>query len=83
MESIYCCALDEKLLSEFGISILSLSDTIGTVPKKIFLGYLKLIDEFPSVEFGAHLHTTPKTWEEKIKSAVDSKCIRFIAQLVD
>ena len=68
----------EKLLSEFGISILSLSDTIGTSTKEnISWLFKKLIDEFPSVEFGAHLHTTPKTWEEKIKSAVDSKCIRF------
>ena len=68
----------EKLLNEFGITILSLSDTIGTSTKEsISWLFDKLITEFPDVEFGAHLHTTPDSWEEKIQSAVESKCLRF------
>jgi hydroxymethylglutaryl-CoA lyase len=68
----------EKLLNEFGINILSLSDTIGTSNgNSISWLFKKLINEFPAVEFGAHLHTTPHSWEEKIKSAIDSDCIRF------
>ena len=68
----------EKLLNEFGINILSLSDTIGTSNSdSISWLFKKLITEFPSVEFGAHLHTTPNSWEEKVKSAIDSNCVRF------
>ncbi len=68
----------EKLLNEFGITILSLSDTIGTSTKEsISWLFDKLITEFPDVEFGAHLHTTPDSWEEKIQSAVESNCLRF------
>ena len=36
-----------------------------------------MIKEFPAVEFGAHLHTTPQSWEEKVSSAVKSGCRRF------
>ena len=68
----------EKLLNEFGVNILSLSDTIGTsTADSISWLFNKLINEFPSVEFGAHLHTTPNSWEEKINSAINSNCIRF------
>ena len=68
----------EKLLNEFGINILSLSDTIGTSDKdSISWLFQKLINDFPDVEFGAHLHTTPDAWEEKIDSAVRSGCVRF------
>ena len=68
----------EKLLNEFGINTLSLSDTIGTSNKEsISWLFNKLIVEFPTVEFGAHLHTTPDSWREKVKSALDSNCLRF------
>lgn len=73
----------EKLLKDFGINILSLSDTIGSSNKEsINWIFSKLIAEFPSVEFGAHLHTTPNTWIEKISSAVSSGCKRFDGALL-
>ena len=72
----------EKLLNEFGIKILSLSDTIGTSNREnITWLFNKLINEFPTVEFGAHLHTTPNKWEEKIDSALKSGCVRFDSAL--
>ena len=72
----------EKLLNEFGVKILSLSDTIGTSNREnITWLFNKLINEFPAVEFGAHLHTTPNTWEEKIESALKSGCVRFDSAL--
>jgi hydroxymethylglutaryl-CoA lyase len=40
-----------------------------------------LIPEFPHLEIGAHLHTTPDTWEEKIESAYRSGCRRFDAAI--
>ena len=33
--------------------------------------------EFPEIEFGAHLHTQPHNWEEKIEAAWESGCHRF------
>lgn len=68
----------EKLYSDLGVEILALSDTIG-VSNRENISYLfnTLILEFPEVEFGAHLHTTPDTWEEKVDAAYVSGCRRF------
>jgi hydroxymethylglutaryl-CoA lyase len=65
-------------LSGMGIKIFALSDTIGVSdPKNIKFLFESLIPEFPKLEIGAHLHTTPDKWEEKIKAAYDSGCRRF------
>lgn len=65
-------------LVKIGIGIIALSDTIG-VSNKENISYLfsNLIPEFPQVEFGAHLHTTPSTWKEKVEAAYQSGCKRF------
>ena len=77
--SIYIVAhWAEKLLNEFGIDILSLSDTIGTSsPEVISWLFKKLIIEFPDVEFGAHLHSSPENYLVKLQSAYDAGCKRF------
>lgn len=68
----------EKLQQDFGVSIIALSDTIGSSDKESIQSlYSTLIPEFPNVEFGAHLHTTPEKWEEKIAVAYNSGCRRF------
>jgi hydroxymethylglutaryl-CoA lyase len=65
-------------LSKMGVSILALSDTIGSSePGVIRYLFGNLIKEFPDVEFGAHLHTTPETAPEKIEAAWSSGCRRF------
>tara|TARA_R110002050_G_scaffold300722_2_gene471957 strand:- start:104252 stop:105103 length:852 start_codon:yes stop_codon:yes gene_type:complete len=67
-----------KLHNELGVEIISLSDTIGVAePKTIQYLFDSLVPELPNVEFGAHLHTTPDTWEEKVHAAVLSNCERF------
>jgi hydroxymethylglutaryl-CoA lyase len=67
----------EKLV-ELGIRILSLSDTIGVAnPASIKYLFSNLIPRFPEIEFGAHLHTEPKNWEEKVEAAYFSGCLRF------
>ena len=67
-----------KLHNELGVEIISLSDTIGVAkPETIKYLFDSLIPELPQVEFGAHLHTTPDTWEEKVHAAVQSGCERF------
>ncbi len=65
-------------LSLMGVKILSLSDTVGTsTPEVIDYLYSNLIPKYPEIEFGAHLHTTPTTWHEKVDAAYKSGCRRF------
>ncbi len=69
-------------LHEMGIKIIALSDTIGVSnPENISTLFSALIPELKDVEFGAHLHTTPDKWEEKVKAAYDSGCRRFDAAI--
>ena len=65
-------------LSNFGVKILSLSDTIGSsTPDVIHYLFSNLIPKYPEIEFGAHLHTTPDKWFEKIDAAYTAGCQRF------
>ncbi|MFK7747581.1 MAG: hydroxymethylglutaryl-CoA lyase [Kordia sp.] len=65
-------------LSKMGVQILSLSDTIGSsTPEVIDYLYSNLIPKYPAIEFGAHLHTTPTLWHEKIDAAYKAGCRRF------
>jgi len=65
-------------LSEMGVKIVSLSDTVGS-STPIIIDYLfsNLISAYPKIEFGAHLHTTPTTWFEKVDAAYKAGCNRF------
>lgn len=65
-------------LAKMGVKILSLSDTVGTSdPETITYLFSNLIPKFPQVEFGAHLHTTPSSWHEKVDAAYKAGCRRF------
>lgn len=65
-------------LVPMGIRIFSLSDTIGcSNPENISYLYNNLIPAYPDSEFGAHLHTQPHNWREKIHAAWESGCRRF------
>jgi len=65
-------------LSKMGVSILSLSDTVGSsTPQIIDYLFSNLISAYPTIEFGAHLHTTPTTWHEKVDAAFKAGCNRF------
>ena len=73
----------EKLLKDFGIDILSLSDTIGSSNSNVITWlFSKLIEEFPDVEFGAHLHSSPDNYFDKFQSAYDVGCKRFDGSLL-
>ncbi len=65
-------------LSKMGVEILSLSDTVGVANGET-INYLfkHLIPLYPNIEFGAHLHTTPTTWHEKVDAAFKAGCLRF------
>ncbi len=65
-------------LSKMGVKILSLSDTVGSsTPKIIDYLFSNLIPAYPTIEFGAHLHTTPTSWFEKVDAAYKAGCNRF------
>jgi hydroxymethylglutaryl-CoA lyase len=65
-------------LAALGVRIVALSDTIGvSTPALITPLFEELIPAFPQLEFGAHLHTTPATWREKVQAAYQAGCRRF------
>jgi hydroxymethylglutaryl-CoA lyase len=65
-------------LANRGVKILSLSDTIGSsTPEVIQYLFSNLIPKYPNIEFGAHLHTTPEKWYEKVDAAYNAGCRRF------
>ena len=61
-----------------GIAVLQLSDTIGvSTPASITYLFAELIPRYPEVVVGAHLHTTPRAWREKVVAAYAAGCRRF------
>lgn len=65
-------------LAGMGVKILSLSDTVGSsTPEVIDYLFSNLITKYPEIEFGAHLHTTPNKWFEKVDAAFKAGCRRF------
>ncbi len=65
-------------LSKMGVKIISLSDTIGTSnPESIKSIFYSVLKNHIDIEFGAHLHSEPSTWYNKIHSAFEAGCRRF------
>ncbi|MFK5973310.1 MAG: hydroxymethylglutaryl-CoA lyase [Flavobacteriaceae bacterium] len=65
-------------LAAMGVKILSLSDTVGTSTlENIDYLFSDLIPKYPEIEFGAHLHTRPTLWHEKVDAAFKAGCRRF------
>lgn len=65
-------------MANMGVKILSLSDTVGSsTPDVIDYLFSNLIPKYPAIEFGAHLHTTPDKWHEKVDAAYKAGCTRF------
>ena len=71
-----------RALEKMGITIFAMSDTVGVSnPENINYIYSNLIKEFPSLEFGAHFHSTKETAQEKMKAAYECNCFRFDSAL--
>jgi hydroxymethylglutaryl-CoA lyase len=65
-------------LVQSGVTIFQLSDTIGVAtPQSIRYLFSSLMVAFPDLEIGAHFHTTPLSWREKVEAAYHSGCRRF------
>lgn len=82
-------AYDEGIVADFveqlhqlNIGIISLSDTIGVAePEVIKRIFKKSITAYPTIEFGAHFHSTPDKTKEKIEAAYVAGCRRFDAAI--
>lgn len=67
-----------KVFSEIGIKTISLSDTIGVANAESIERICKhAVQNFPEMEIGVHLHTTPETSLSKIKAAEAAGIKRF------
>ena len=67
-----------SIINSLGVKTISISDTIGvSTPTKIDKIFKNSIKQFPRIEFGAHFHTKPSNWFEKIDSAYKAGCRRF------
>jgi hydroxymethylglutaryl-CoA lyase len=65
-------------VKKMGVRLISLSDTVGTADANtIFDLFSYLIPKYPEIEFGAHLHTHPKSWYDKVDAAFRGGCRRF------
>ncbi len=69
-------------LAALDIQLFMPSDTIGSSNKESIAAVYGLLNqEFLDLEIGAHLHTTPDTWKEKLDAAWDNGCRRFDSAL--
>jgi hydroxymethylglutaryl-CoA lyase len=67
-----------QLLAEMGIGVISLADTVGlATPEQVNMLTKSLIDLFPSIETGVHMHSRPENRWEKIEAACSAGCRRF------
>ena len=70
-------------LAALGVRIVALSDTIGAATPEVITPLFKeLIPAFPQIEFGAHLHATPTTWQANVQAAYQAGCRRFDSAMV-
>ena len=65
-------------LNSIGVETISISDTIGTAKKSdINKIYSFLIPRYSEIEFGAHFHSKPNEWYEKVNEAYINGCKRY------
>ncbi len=67
-----------RKLTALGIRTIAMADTVGVAePANISYIYNHLIPEFKDIHIGAHFHSAPGKWEEKISAAYTAGCLRF------
>lgn len=65
-------------LVQLGVKTIAMSDTIGVAkPDNISYIFNSLIPEFKGINIGAHFHSTPHAWQEKVAAAHAAGCYRF------
>lgn len=69
-------------LSQRGIRIISMADTVGVAQEEgIRYIFQHLIPAFPQLQIGAHFHSAPHNWKEKLDAALQSGCRMFDSSL--
>ncbi len=67
-----------KKISALGVEIISVADTVGVADSQLVAAVLgSVVQQFPEIEVGTHLHAQPLEWEEKISAAYHAGCTRF------
>jgi len=67
-----------RKLSQLGIKTIAMADTVGVAePGNITYIFNHLIPEFKDVHIGAHFHSLPGEWEEKMNVAYQAGCLRY------
>ncbi|MCO5231131.1 MAG: hydroxymethylglutaryl-CoA lyase [Chitinophagales bacterium] len=65
-------------LSSVGVERFSVSDTVGIAQPQLIKDLLSILySDFTDLKFGAHFHTTPDKWQEKVEAAYEVGCVRF------
>jgi hydroxymethylglutaryl-CoA lyase len=65
-------------IAALGVKIISLADTVGlAMADQVYSVTNYLLDAFPLVEIGVHLHSRPDNWKRKLEAAVTAGCKRF------
>lgn len=66
------------ILKTLEVRIVSLADTVGvSTPEQITYLFTRLSRDNPTMELGAHLHSTPAQASEKINAALNAGCRRM------
>ncbi|MBK6640145.1 MAG: hydroxymethylglutaryl-CoA lyase [Bacteroidetes bacterium] len=65
-------------LKAAGIKKIALADTVGLASENNVKNLTKaVLDTFPDLEVGIHLHCEPGNWHSKVAAAYDAGCRRF------
>lgn len=70
-------------ITALGVDVISLADTVGfATPEQVFTITKSVIDQFPTIETGVHLHSAPLNSTIKIDAAFKAGCKRFDGALM-
>lgn len=66
------------VLRTLGADVISISDTVGAAtPEEITSLFTTVLEQFPTLEIGAHLHAKPSASLKTIEAAFKAGCKRF------
>jgi hydroxymethylglutaryl-CoA lyase len=76
--NIYLLRQGIEDLKKIGVKIMPLSNVVIEIDNHLIRKVFSfVIPEFPSIEFGLHLHTANHDWHDNIVAAYESGCRRF------
>lgn len=65
-------------MAKMGVKILSLADTVGVAtPEQVYTATASLIQQYPDITIGVHLHANASQWQDKLQAALDAGCTRI------